>query len=273
MRQLKSMLLVALVGATMAPAAVDAVEVSPGPSLLGAGTELLYENCYEHVAAFRVPISFIEGMAGSELPPGFAYRSFDPAGTVGQLNVVGLDCDQGGHRVTDLLINAIVNVPPAIARGLPTVLRVRTYTNSPQTQARYGLLCFGHLTALGEVEALVEIDPVTGERRGHVFASDGGSSIDFTTTVRPPSEPILAATLQHFTVKNSELRGLIEWGSVHGGLRQRSVPAAATLRVDGAPAPTVAVAASQHVFPAEGAPHTFFHRGLTGCPPGLDWIE
>jgi len=271
--RLMSMLLAVLVGATIAPAAVDAEEVSPGPPSLGAGTELLYENCYEHVAAFRVPMSFIEGLGGPELPAGFAYRTFDPAGTVGQLNVVGLDCDQGTHRFTDLLVNAVVSVPADFARGLPTVLRVRTYTNSPQTQARYGLFCFGHLTTLGEVVASVEVDPVTGERRGHVFASDGASSIEFTTTVRPPSEAILAATLQHFTVKDDQVHGLIEWGSLHDGLRQRSVPAVATLRVDGSPAPIVAVAASQHVFPAEGTPHTFFHRGLTGCAPGLDWIE
>lgn len=272
MRRLMSLVFLVLVSGTIAPAAVDAEEVSPVPPPLGGGTELLYENCYEHVAAFRVPLSFIEQLGGPELPDGFAYRTFDIAGTIGQLNVVGLACDQGDHRVTDLLVNAVVNVPPDFARGLPTVLRVRTYTNSPETRARYGLFCFGHLTSLGEVEASVEIDPITGERRGRVFASEGESSIEFTTTVRPPSEPILAATLQHFTVKDGQVHGLIEWGSLHDGLRQRSVPAVATLEVDGTPAPVVTVAASQHVFPAEDAPHTFFHRGTTACPPGLDWI-
>jgi hypothetical protein len=88
-------------------------------------------------------------------------------------------------------------------------------------------------------------------------------------TVRPPTAGIAAATLQHFTVEDGQVDGLIEWGSLHAGLRQVLVPGAATLEADGAPAPSMTVAGGQHVFPAEGAPHTFFHRGLTVCPPGL----
>jgi hypothetical protein len=254
-----------------APATATAQEELPGPPSLGQGTELLYENCYEHVAAFRMPVSFIAGLVGSGLPTGFSYRTFDPAGTIGQLNVVGLDCDQGGHRVTDLLVNAVVNVPAAFARGLPTVLRVRTYTNSAETRARYGLFCFGQVRP-GQVEASVEIDPVTGQRRGRVFASDGATSIELTTTTVPPPSPVIAAAmLQHFTVEHGQVRGLIEWGSRHDGLRRALSPSGATLELDGPPPPDVTVAGGQHVFPAgDGAPHTFFHRGLTACAPGLD---
>lgn len=267
-RLLMTVLLLVLAGATIAAANAEAQDDPPGPVSLGQGTELLYDTCYEQVTGFRVPVSFIERLVGSELPAGFAYRTFDTAGAVGQLNVIGLDCDQGGHRVTDVLVNAVMNVPADFTRGLPTALRVRTYTNSPETWARHALYCFGGVR-LGQVEASVDVDAVTGERRGHAFASDGASSIELSMTVRPPSRGIAAATLQHFTVEDGQVHGRIEWGVLNQGLSQALVPGAATLEVDGAPPPNMTVAAGQHVFPAEGAPHTFFHRGLTVCPPGL----
>jgi hypothetical protein len=104
------LLIVLLAGCALAAAGAAAQEdreEPPGPASLGLGTELVYMNCYEHVGAFRVPLSVIRDLVASDLPAGFEYQTFDPARTIGQLNVVGLDCDQVGHRVTDLLVNAV----------------------------------------------------------------------------------------------------------------------------------------------------------------------
>jgi hypothetical protein len=150
-------------------------------------------------------------------------------------------------------------------------LRVRTYTDSPETSARYGLFCFGNVTTLADVEATVEVDPSTGARRGHVSASDGVGSIELTTTTSALSSLIAPATLQHLTVKGGELHGRIEWGSSDPGISQPVVAATATLVLDGAQ--RTGAAGGQHVFAPEGGPAGFFHRGLTSCPPGLDWND
>jgi hypothetical protein len=271
MRRLMFLLVALVAGAGLATAsagAPDEPEGSPGMTTVGHGTELVYANCYEHVGGFRVPLSVIRGLVGSELPAGFAYATFDPAQTIGQLNVVGLDCDQGGHRVTDLFVNVVVIVPADFSAGRPTLLRVRTYTNSPKSEARYGLFCFGNVAGLADVEASVEIDPDTGVRRGRVFGTDGVGSIELRTTAPPPAVVIPAATLQHFTVEDGEVHGRIEWGSVDAGVRQRG--AESTLVLDGV---TYTGFVGQQIFPAEGDPATFFHRSLTRCPPGLDWIQ
>jgi hypothetical protein len=251
-----------LVGAGLVSGTAAATdgEVSAGATL-GGGTELIYTNCYEQVAGIRVPVSVIRGLVGSELPAGLAYRTFDPAGTIGQLNVVGLDCDQGGHEVTDVLVNAPLGV-------MGTALRVRTYTNSPETRARYGLFCFGNVTTLADAEASVEVDPSTGARRVRVIATDGVGSIELETTTAPTPRSIPPATIQHFTVKDGELHGQIEWGSSHTGVSQPVTEA--TVNLDGVTYPAIA---GQHVFAPEGGPATFFHRGLTNCPPGLDWND
>lgn len=266
-------MLMAGVGLAAASAAAgEHGEGSPGAATLGQGTELVYANCYEHVGAFRVPLSAIRDLVASELPAGFAYRTFDPAGTTGQLNVVGLDCDQGGHRVTDLLINVPVIAPPDFSAGRTTLLRARTYTTSPKSRARYGLFCFGDVTTLADAEASVDVDPSTGVRSGRVVGTDGVGSIELTTTVLPTNRGIAPATLQHFTVEDGEVHGRIEWGSRDAGVLQGGIGATleATLILDGV---TYAGFVGQHVIAAEGGPATFFHRGLTSCPPGLDWND
>ena len=241
---------------------------SPGP--LGAGTELIYENCYENVAGFRVPLTIIRGLVRSELPEGFAYRTFDGAASIGQLNVIALRCEQGGHEVDDVIVNALVTAPEAFRAGRPTALRVRTYTSSPQTSARHGQFCFGNVTTLAGVEASVELDPSTGVRRGHAFATDGAGSVELTTTTSGAEpNPIGRATLQHFTVEDGEVHGRIEWGSLHGGRSQLVVQAALVL--DGAQYTGIPGVTGQHVFAEDGASHAFFHHGLTFCPPGCDW--
>lgn len=228
-----------------------------------SGTEMIYTNCYEQVGAFRVPLDLIRDLVGSELPPGFEYRTFDAERTIGQINAVAIDCDQGGHEVTDVFLNALVT-----DEGRPTALRVRSYTNSPESNARYGLFCLGNITTLGQVEASVAVDPA-GVRRGRIFGTDGVGSITLITTTSPPTDLIGAVTLQQFTVRDGEVHGRFEWGSKDAGLRQFG--STSTLILDGA---TYAGFVSQHVFPtAESAPHTFFHRGLTSCPPGLDWND
>ena len=235
---------------------------SPGAAV-GSGTEMIYTNCYEQVGAFRVPLDLIRDLVGSELPPGFEYRTFDAEGTIGQINAVAIDCDQGGHEVTDVFLNALVT-----DEGRPTALRVRSYTNSPESNARYGLFCLGNVTTLGEVEASVVVDPA-GVRRGRIFGTDGVGSITLITTTSPPTDLIGAVTLQQFTVRDGEVHGRFEWGSKDAGLRQFG--STSTLVLDGT---TYAGFVSQHVFPAaESAAHTFFHRGLTSCPPGLDWND
>jgi len=115
---------------------------------LGRGTELVYENCYEHVAAFRVPITTLSALVGQPLPTGYAYRTFDPARTIGQLVASAVECDQGGHTVTDVWVHVVVLPPPG---SVLRQLRVRHYTSSPQTRARFGLFCFGDVTGTGEV--------------------------------------------------------------------------------------------------------------------------
>lgn len=253
------MFVVLLIGAGLVAgtAAAQAGEGSVSDTL-GDGTQMTYTRCYEQVAGFRVPLETIRGLVGSELPTGLAYRTLDPAGTIGQLNVVGLDCDQGGHEVTDVLVNAVLSVPG-------TALRVRTYTNSPASRTRYGLFCFGNVTTLGKVEASVEIDLSTGARRGHVTATDDVGSVDLQTTTAPTTRSILPATLQHFTVKGGQLHGRIEWGSNDSGISQTLTQA--TVSLDGV---TYTAIGGQHVFAPEGGSATFFHRGLTRCPPGLD---
>jgi hypothetical protein len=232
---------------------------SPGATV-GDGTELIYSNCYEHVGGFRVPLDLLRDLVGSALPPGFEYRTFNPDRTIGQLNAVAIDCDQGGHEVTDVFLNALV-----LNEGRPTALRVRMYTNSPESNARVGLFCLGNITTLGEVQASVDIDPMQ-VRHGRVFASDGVGSITLLTTTSPQTDLIGAATLQHFTVKAGAVHGRFEWGSMNDGLRQ--LGSTSSLVLDGA---TYAGFVSQHVFPVAGASHAFFHRGLASCPPGLDW--
>jgi hypothetical protein len=249
-------------GLSVGVAAAEGGDGSPGGPL-GDGTEMIYENCYEQVGAFRVPLDLIRELVGSELPPGFAYRTFDAERTIGQMNAIAIDCDQGGHYVTDVFLNALV-----LNDDRPTALRVRSYTNSPESSARYALFCLGNITTLGEVEASVDIDP-TGVRHGRVFGTDGVGSIRLITTTSPPTDLIGAVTLQQFTVKDGDVHGGFEWGSKGVGMRQ--LGSTSTLVLDGA---AYAGIVSQHVFPvAEGAPHTFFHRGLTGCPPGLDWND
>jgi hypothetical protein len=195
--------------------------------------------------------------------PGFAYRTFDTEKTIGQINAVALDCGQGGHDVTDIFLNALV-----LNEGVPTALRVRMYTNSPESNARYALFCLGNVTTRGEVEASVDIDP-TGVRRGRVFGTDGVGSITLMTTTSPQSDLIGAVTLQQFTVKDGEVHGRFEWGSLDAGRRQ--LGNTSTLVLDG---DAHAGIISQHVYPAaEGEPHTFFHGGVASCPPGLDWSD
>jgi hypothetical protein len=240
------------------------------PGALGDGTELIYENCYENVAGFRVPLTIIRGLVGSELPAGFAYRTFDDAASIGQLNVIALQCDQAGHEVADVIVNALVNAPDAFRAGRPTALRIRTYTSSTQTRARHGQFCFGNVTTLAGVEASVEIDLTTGVRPGHALATDGDGSVELTTTTSGAEpNPIGQATLQHFTVEDGEVHGRIEWGTLHGGRSQLVVQAALVL--DGAQYTGIPGVTGQHVFAEDGAPHAFFHRGLTFCPPGPDW--
>jgi hypothetical protein len=271
MRQSIFLLVALLTGAGLATASAGALadaQRAAGTATLGRGSELVYENCYEHVGGFRVPLFVIRDLVGSELPAGFAYQTFDPARTIGQLNVVGLDCDQDGHRVTDLFINVVVLVPADFGAGRPTLLRVRTYTSSPQSGARYALFCFGNVAKLANVEASVEIDPNTGVRRGRVLGTDGLGSIELRTTAAPPTSVITAATIRHFTVEDGEVHGLIEWGSRDAGVRLRGTES--MLVLDGV---TYAGFVGQQIFPEEGDPATFFHRGLTRCPPGLDWIQ
>jgi hypothetical protein len=261
--EISAMVAVLLAGAGLVAAGASGQGQSEGPKDLGTAAQLEYQNCYEHVGAFRVPVSYIRELVGSELPAGFTYQTFPPDG-LGQLNVVGLDCDQRGHRVTDLLVNAPTNVPG-------TLVRVRTYTDSPKSRAWYGRSCFGGVSTLGDVDASVEIDEV-GTRHGRVAASDGATSVEFTTTVPPSTTPIAAATLRHFAVKDGEIHGLIEWGSLDPGVRHLLLgPDSATLEIDGATPPGMTVVGAQHVHAEEGQPHTFFHRSLTRCAPGLDW--
>jgi hypothetical protein len=266
-RMLRATFATLLVGAGLATGSATGQQAdeptTPG-AMLGDGTEMVYTNCYEQVAGFRVPLSLIRDLVGSELPANLAYRTFDPAGTIGQLNVVGLSCEQGGHEVTDVLLNAPLSVPG-------TALRVRTYTDSPETNARYGLFCFGNVATVADVEATVEIDASTGARRGHVIASDGVGSIELTTATSALSSMIAPATLQHLTVKGSEVHGRIEWGSSDPGISQPVLAATATLVLDGTQ--RTGAAGGQHVFASAGGPAGFFHRGLTRCPPGLDWNE
>lgn len=253
--------LVASAGLSVGTAAGQGGGSPGGP--LGDGTEMIYENCYEQVGAFRVPLDLIRELVGSELPPGFEYRTFDAERTIGQINAVAIDCDQGGHEVTDVFLNALV-----LNDGRPTALRVRSYTNSPESNARYALFCLGSITTLGDVEASVVIDQ-GGVRHGRTFGTDGVGSITLITTTSPPTDLIGAATLQQFTVKDGEVHGRFEWGSMDAGMRQ--LGSTSTLVLDGS---THAGFVSQHVFPAaESAPHTFFHRGLTSCPPGLEWND
>lgn len=260
-------ILVVALGLVAATAAAQEGGGAPSDAL-GDGTELIYTNCYENVAGFRLPLSLLSDLAESDLPVGFSYRTFDPAGTIGQLNVVGLDCDQGGHGVTDVLLNVLVNTPDEFRAGRPTALRVRTYTNTPKSRARHGLYCFGNVTALSDVQASVEIHPTTGARHGRVVVADGAGSIELRTTTNSAPREIAPATLQHFTVEDGEVHGRIEWGSSDPGI---SEPVAeATLLLNGA---TYIGVGGQHVFPPEGAPATFFHRGLTSCSPGLDWND
>ena len=252
----------ATAGLIAGTAAAQGADGSPGATV-GDGTEMIYTNCYEQVGAFRVPLDRIRDLVGSELPPGFEYRAFDPEGTIGQINAVALDCGQGGHEVTDVFLNVLV-----LNEGLPTALRVRMYTNSPESNARYALFCLGNITTLGEVEASVDID-ATGVRHGRVFGTDGVGSITLTTTTSPQSDVIGAVTLQQFIVKDGEVHSRFEWGSVDAGRRQ--LGSASTLILDGTSYTGIV---SQHVYPvAEDAPHTFFHRGLTSCPSGLDWND
>jgi hypothetical protein len=133
-----SAILLAIMALVAGTARAHSAAGSPGATV-GEGTELIYENCYEHVGAFRVPLDRIRDLVGSELPPGFAYRTFDPERTIGQINAVAIDCEQGGHGVIDVFLNALV-----LNEGQPTALRVRTYTNSPQSNARYALFCLGN---------------------------------------------------------------------------------------------------------------------------------
>jgi hypothetical protein len=254
--------LVVSAGLSVGAAAAQGGEWSPGGPL-GDGTEMTYENCYEQVGAFRVPLDLIRELVGSELPPGVEYRTFDAEGTIGQINAVAIDCDQGGHEVTDVFLNALV-----LNDRRRTALRVRSYTDSPESNARYAFFCLGSITTLGEVEASVDIDQ-TGVRHGRVFGTDGVGSIVLITTTSSPADLIGAVTLQQSTVKDGEVHGRFEWGSKDAGLRQ--LGSTSTLVLDGA---AYAGIVSQHVFPAaEGAPHTFLHRGLASCPPGLDWND
>src|SRR4029450_10357950 len=99
----------------------------------------------------------------------------------------------------------------------------------------------------GDVEAFVEIDPQTGARRGRVVATDGSGSGVLETTTAPTPRDILPATLQHFTVKDGQLHGWIEWGSRDSGISQAVTVATAIL--DGIRYPAIG---GQHVFTADG---------------------
>jgi hypothetical protein len=254
---------------TSSAAAQDGNDGSPGGPL-GSGTELIYANCYEQVAGFRVPLAVVQSLVGSALPAGFTFRT-SAGGTLGQFNVVGIDCEQGGHGVTDVFINVPVVAPEDFPAPRPAAVRARAYTNSPASNARYGIFCLGHATTLADAHASVEIDPSTGVRRGRVVATDGvGSVVLQTTTAPPPAAAIGPATLQHLTVEDGEVRGRIEWGSSDLGLALPVADGQATAVIDGV---SYVGFGGQHVFAPDGDSATFFHRGHTSCAPGLDWND
>jgi hypothetical protein len=225
---------------------------------LGHGTALAYENCYEHVGGFRVPLSLF----AVELPDGFRYQTFDAGGTIGQLTVVGLDCELHGVRVLDVFVNASVIPPPGFTASL---LRVRSYTSQPLSATRFAQWCFGDAVLLGEVEAAVTITP--SGRSGRVHGTDGTGSIELVTTTPGDERKIDPATIRHFSVKHGRLYGLLEF-TADGALRDRG---SGTLILDGGE--PIQGLIGQHVYPAAGDPFTFTYRGLSACPPGLDWND
>ena len=257
--------------ATPRASAQEGGDGSPGGPL-GGGAELIYENCYEQVGGFRVPLSVVNGLVGSPLPAGFIFRTFTtPQGTLGQFNVVGIRCEHGGPGVTDVFINIPVIPPADFPPPRPTAVRARAYTDSPASKARYALFCLGDVTTLADVEASVESDPSTGVRRGRMVATDGvGSVVLETTTGPPPAGAIPPATLQHLTVEAGEVHGRIEWGSSDPGLVLPVADGQATAVVDGV---TYVGFGGQHVFAPDDSPARFFHRGHTSCAPGLDWND
>jgi hypothetical protein len=153
-------------------------------------------NCYEQVAGFRGALSLIRSLVGSDLPAGLACRTFDPAGTIGQLNVVGLSCEQGGHEVADALINAPLSVPG-------TAVRVRTYTSSPnsspsETSPRSQRSRPPSTSIRARGPAVATSSRLTMVARSHLRRRPGRN---------PPSA---SPTLRHLTVKGGEMRGRIE---------------------------------------------------------------
>jgi hypothetical protein len=249
---------------TSVPTAARATHDGAGPPVLGQGTDVEYRNCYEQVGGFRIPVSEVAELGGA-LPPGFQYRVVDAAGN-GQLVVVGLDCEYGGARVRDVFINAGVIPPPGISANL---LRIRSYTSRPDVAVRDAQWCFGDVVSFGEVEAEVAITD-TG-RAGRVFGSDGVGSIELTTATGAAQGPVPPATIQHLTVKDQQVHGLLEFTADGAVIVRGTGPASAQLRLDGgSPIPGFT---GQHIFPAPGDPFTFVYKGLTACPPGQDWTD
>jgi hypothetical protein len=255
-----ALLMLALAVPTQARAQHEGVP----PSALGGGTNLEFRNCYEHVGGFRLPVAQVADLGGP-LPPGFEYRVFDAAGN-GQLVAVGLDCDFGGTRVTDVFINAVVIPPPGFTS---TLLRVRSYTSRPDVAVRFAQWCFGDAVNAGEVTAEVTVSEMG--RTGRVFGSDEVGSIELTTATGATQAPVPPATIQHVTVKDQQVHGLLEFTADGAVIVRGTGSASAQLRLDGGP--PIPGFTGQHIFPAPRSPFTLVYRGLTACPPGQDWTD
>ena len=245
-----------LAGVSLAAATAHAQDGTD--ALLGRGTALAYENCYEHVGGFLVPIAAI----GADLPAGFAYQTVDAAGTIGVLTVVGLDCELAGTRVADVFINIGVIPPPGYSARL---LRLRGYTSHPLAATRFAQWCFGDVVRLGQV--LTEAVTTDHGRTGRVYGTDGTGSIELLTTTPGSAIEIPPAKIQHLAGKEDAVHGLLEF-TADAAFRDRGT---GTLILDhGTPIQGVI---GQHIYPAPGHPFTFTYRGLTACPPGLDWND
>lgn len=178
-------------------------------------------GCNEHGGAFPIP----QDMFGAELPDGFSYVPFDPAGQSATLIVIGLSCSlAGGGSVGELWGFLHVDPPQELAVSDAVHLAVLGGFVDDRAQVEiyhaWGLGEGGSLS-VGDV-AVETIQQTPMARAGQTTAGDEGFTIRMTSAVQGEPSPESAGSARLFGIQGGDLTGIVDvdWTDSDAGFDQ-----------------------------------------------------